>query len=353
MSVAVGAALGALPRAALGERDLERLIDLFDRGTKATTRRAWESDLRYLAAWKTEAFGAPLAWPEAEAIALRFVLDHAEDLSDAPPDHPGRLVAERLIALGLRRRLECPAPATLDRRIATWRTLHRMQNAASPFETPLLREARRKARRAAARPRRRHSAHPITRDALERILAAIPDDLRGCRDRALLVTAFASGGRRRSEIAGLHRVMIGLDRFGAEGIVDLRLHSTKTTGAEATPPLILAGRAARLLVEWLERGEVCDGRVFRAIGRAGRASKRGLSPTGVAHVVRRRIAAAGYPAGWASTHGLRSGFLTEAARRGVPLQAAMRFSLHRSAAQAMAYYDDAEPERSPAARLLE
>jgi integrase len=53
-----------------------------------------------------------------------------------------------------------------------------------------------------------------------------------------------------------------------------------------------------------------------------------------------------------SAHGLRSGYLTEAANRGVPLQEAMQQSLHKSVTQAAGYYNSAERKNGRAARLL-
>ena len=61
---------------------------------------------------------------------------------------------------------------------------------------------------------------------------------------------------------------------------------------------------------------------------------------------------AGFPKGFATPHGLRSGFLTQAALDGAPIQAAMRLSLHRSLAQAQKYYDDVEITDNPATDLL-
>ena len=52
-----------------------------------------------------------------------------------------------------------------------------------------------------------------------------------------------------------------------------------------------------------------------------------------------------------SAHDLRSGYLTEAARRGVPIQEAMQQSRHRSVQQAALYYNEAESERGLSARL--
>ncbi|RWP54231.1 integrase, partial [Mesorhizobium sp.] len=51
-------------------------------------------------------------------------------------------------------------------------------------------------------------------------------------------------------------------------------------------------------------------------------------------------------------HGLRSGYLTETARRGIPLPEAMQQSQHRSVQQASNYYNDAERTLGRAARIL-
>ena len=52
-----------------------------------------------------------------------------------------------------------------------------------------------------------------------------------------------------------------------------------------------------------------------------------------------------------SAHGLRSGYLTEAANRGVPLQEAMQQSQHRSMNQAASYYNEQDRKKCKAARL--
>ncbi len=61
---------------------------------------------------------------------------------------------------------------------------------------------------------------------------------------------------------------------------------------------------------------------------------------------------AGLEAGDFSAHGLRSGYLTEAANRGISLPEAMDQSRHRSVQQASSYYNDANRKGSRAARLL-
>ncbi|MEL4073557.1 integrase, partial [Ochrobactrum sp. GPK 3] len=53
-----------------------------------------------------------------------------------------------------------------------------------------------------------------------------------------------------------------------------------------------------------------------------------------------------------SAHGLRSGYLTEAANRGIPLPEAMEQSRHRSVQQASDYYNNAKRRSGRASRLL-
>jgi integrase len=331
--------------------DAAALAELYRRGTPDNTVRAWERDLAYVTAWKQAAFGTALTWPEAEAVALRFVLDHASDLSDA--SGPARDAAEALIAAGLRRSLACPAPATLDRRIASWRAFHRMKNLPSPFDAPLVAQARGRARRAAARPRHRKSQNPITREVLEAMLATCDSSHRGLRDRAALMLGWASGGRRRSEIVALNRDDIDDRDLTAKGILRIRLLATKTTGPDAAPRLPLKGRAAHAVVEWITAARIDSGPLFRPVSLADRPLPRRLSPDGLSVLLRHRLELAGYPPGFASAHGLRAGFLTQAALDGAPLQAAMQLSLHRSANQAQQYYADIEIERNPATDLLE
>ena len=336
----------------LSPHDEEALTDLYVRGTPANTVRAYESDLGYITAWKLLTFRTDLVWPEREDVALRFLLDHARDLETDPPESDSRQVAEVMVERGLRKSLACPAPSTLDRRIASWRVFHRMRNLPSPFEAPLLRDARSKARRAMATPRRRKSANPVTRDVLETLLSACGGDLRGLRDRAILCLGWASGGRRRSEISQLDLDDLDRSELVSIGVIRFTMRGSKTTSTGKTPLLLLQGRAARIVEAWIVEAGIEDGPLFRPMSKAGRVLDRRLSPDGVALILKTRLAQAGFEDGFASPHGLRSGFLTQAAMDGAPLQAAMRLSLHRSVPQAMAYYDEVEIADNPATKLL-
>lgn len=337
--------------------------DLIDRLTRQTipanTKRAIETDLRYIAAWKFAAIGEDLVFPESEDVVARFILDHSADLESMNPEDPPRLVADVLIDRRLRRSLAMPRPSTLDRRLASWRRLHGARNLEGPFDSPALRSllarARALGREVHGRPQKK-SANPVDRTILTRLVAARAPGIHGIRDAALIETAWASGGRRRSELAALAYDDLDLGRFESDGVIVIRLQETKTHKEAAPPPLLIRGRAAKSLHLWLRASGVKRGPVFRALTRPdrngdARVLDRGLSGTAIRAIFARLVNAAGLPDGYASPHGMRSGFITEAARAGIAVEAVMMVTLHRSRDQVAAYYHELDLEKNPATKL--
>ena len=114
-----------------------------------------------------------------------------------------------------------------------------------------------------------------------------------------------------------------------------------------------AGRAARRRTcRLLERADIAKGAIFRAIDQWEGMEERAPTPQAVNLIVKRRCVLAGLDPREFSAHGLRSGYLTEAARRGVSLPEAMQQSQHRSVQQAAHYYNDADRRLGKAARLM-
>ncbi len=191
----------------LTDDDVETLKHLAREGMGENTLRALASDLAYLEAWALTATGSPLPWPAPEALTLKFVAHHLWDPAKRETDLNHGMPAA--VGAGLRSeallRLEGPhAPATVRRRLSHWATLHRWRGLNGPFASHALRAALRLAVRAAARPRTRKSRRAITGDILEKLLATCGTGrLADSRDRAILLVAFGSGGRRRSEVAQL------------------------------------------------------------------------------------------------------------------------------------------------------
>ncbi|SEI22813.1 site-specific tyrosine recombinase XerD [Rhizobium tibeticum] len=213
--------------------------------------------------------------------------------------------------------------------------------------------------RAAPRQRRRKSAKAVTGDVLSRLLATCESDsLRDRRDRAILMVAFASGGRRRSEIAALRVEQLTIEppieQKDGPPLPSLAIHlgRTKTTSGEQGEVVYLTGRPVEALNAWMAAARIDKGSVFRGIGRWGTLSRRALDPQSINAIFKQRVEMAGLDPVEFSAHGLRSGYLTEAANRRIPLVEAMEQSCHRSLQQASSYYNDATRRTGKAARML-
>lgn len=172
------------------------------------------------------------------------------------------------------------------------------------------------------------------------------------------MVAFASRGRRRSEIAGLRLEQLTeetpIEVPDSPPLPSLAIHlgRTKTTTGEDDDVAYLTGRPVEALNAWLTAARIDKGSVFRGIGRWGTVSSRALDPQSINAILKQRAEMAGLDPGEFSAHGLRSGYLTEAANRGIPLPEAMEQSRHRSVQQASSYYNNAARRTGRAARLL-
>jgi integrase len=345
----------------LTDQDVETLRHLVNQGMGVNTLRALASDLTYLQAWSLAATGASLSWPAPEALLLKFVAHHLWDPEKRRTDqqHGMPLAVEQTLRDQGLLRVEGPhAPDTVRRRLATWSTLTKWRGLNGAFASPALKSAIRLAVRATPRPRKRKSAKAVTGDVLSQLLATCDThSLRDIRDRAILMVAFASGGRRRSEIAGLRKEQLTVEPpipvEGGPPLPSLSIHlgRTKTSG-ESDEVVYLAGRPVEALNIWLARASIDSGSVFRAVDRWGNVSKRALDPKAINDIVKHRATMAGLEAADFSAHGLRSGYLTEAANRGIPLPEAMEQSRHRSVQQASSYYNGATRRSGRAARML-
>ncbi|MBZ4039025.1 site-specific integrase [Novilysobacter selenitireducens] len=343
--------LPALVPEELAERAAAAVREILAEGAAANTTRSYASALRYWAGWHRLRYGQPIALPVPEAAVVQFIVDHLARRGDDGGrvwELPAAADAQ-LQAAGLKQK---PGPfkhSTVVHRIAVLSKAHQLREAANPCEAPAVRHLLARGRRAAVkrgeRPRKKTA---ITQTELEAMLATCDDSLVGVRDRALLCFAFASGGRRRSEVAAAD--VADLRRLGPEAYV-FHLGASKTdqdgTNANADKPLL--GTAAVALTAWLEASGVKSGALFRRLWgeRVGPA----LSGAAVAGIVQRRAQAAGLTGDFAG-HSLRSGFVTEGGRQGVALPALMAMTDHRAVASVIGYFQSGSAEQNPAARLL-
>lgn len=338
--------------ARLGEMAQAAEAALLRQGESENTLRSYRSALRYWAAWFALRYGQPIALPVPDAAVIQFIVDHAQRL-----DADGRLISElppaldqALVAQGFKGKPGCPALTTLVHRIAVLSKVHQLENASNPCEQPRVRDLLSKTRRGYAKrgalPRKKPA---LTREPLEVLLATCDDSLTGLRDHALLLFAFSSGGRRRSEVAAAS--MENTRREGDGFVFKLQHSKTNQLGTEqAENDKPIAGRAAVALEAWLSAAKIKTGALFRRV-RRGDVVGEPLSAAAVRDIVKKRCVLAGVDVAF-SAHSLRSGFVTEAGRSGVPLGDTMAMTGHRSTASLVGYFRH-DKAAAKAARLLD
>jgi integrase len=336
----------------LAQQAADAVRELLAEAAAANTTRSYTTALRYWAGWHQARYGIELTMPVSETVVIQFLVDHIQRknktglVCELPPS-----IEQALVAAGLKAKIGPLKLSTVVQRIAVLSTAHKLKRLTNPCELPSVRTLLSRARRAAVkRGERPTKKTAVTRTELEAMLATCDDSLEGVRDRALLCFGFASGGRRRSEIAAAD--MRDLRIVGDDGYI-YRLEYSKTQQAgvtvDSTPDKPILGRSADALSAWLEAAEITEGAIFRRLwkGRVGPA----LLPGSVATIVKRRSALAGLVGDFAG-HSLRSGFVTEAGKQGVPLPAVMAMTEHRSVASVIGYFQAGAAEDNPAARLL-
>ncbi|NKE48670.1 site-specific integrase [Roseomonas frigidaquae] len=232
------------------------------------------------------------------------------------------------------------AAPTLVLRRAALRFLHRA--AGLPTPTDDIRVAQTLAgiaRAAAAAGETPRKVTAATDALLRQVLAPIPDDLRGLRDRALLIVGFA-GALRRAEIAAIEvERLVPTER----GLV-LELPQTKGSQAAAVRIPLPYGSTelcpVRAIARWRAAAAIDAGPLFRRIWAPGparlsripprpRIGDAPLSLQSVGDIVQARAAAAGFDPAAFGGHSLRRGALTTGMNRGVHPAQLKRLGRHK------------------------
>ena len=104
--------------------------------------------------------------------------------------------------------------------------------------------------------------------------------------------------------------------------------------------------------EWMQAANITSGPIFREVRKDGSIGANPLTPQSVNLILKKRCRMAGLDPAEFSAHGLRSGFMTQAGRDGIPLVDAMRQSAHKSVQQAAGYYDEQEHAQSRSVQIF-
>ena len=161
--------------------------------------------------------------------------------------------------LRFKAKLGPPALATVLHRLSVLSKAHQLRNVTNTVQDAKVRDLVAKSRRAYAKrgisPDKKAA---LTLEPLQAMLATCDDSLRGVRDRALLLFAWSSGGRRRSEVTDA--TMENTRRIGIRAFSFTLLHSkTNQTGvlrADSEKPIL--DEAADALDAWIRKRSAID-----------------------------------------------------------------------------------------------
>ena len=337
-----------------------------------STTRSYAAARRLFMAWWLLTYARPFVLPVPPEAIAQFIADFTPNDVRAPsPD--AEWVDRQLVDAGIKASLGPIRYSTLKQRVAAIASWHVDAEQASPFAQPLVKKVLRAARRMAddagqLAPKRRTG---VARPALQRILDTCDDSDTGIRDRALLLFAWGTGGRRSAEVAAADiRQLRQID--ASRYVYTMRRSKTQKPGAKPRE-LPLVGAVAEAMTAWLQRREQLDAarhelavrsalqagepmperRDPPALFRGMRGAKTGgaMTAKAVGEIIRRRCEQAGLDGNFGG-HSLRRGFTTQAWNDGINPADIMALTLHSNIASVMVYNEAAAIVNNPAADLL-
>ena len=153
--------------------------------------------------------------------------------------------------------------STIRRKVCSISAVHRLLNHIDPTKHPEVKITLRKISRQLGT--RFDQAYPITRDLLNKLLAACQDDIRGLRNKALLLLAYDSM-RRRSELISLRIEDIN---WQPNQNCCILLRRSKTDQHGYGKWLHLTAETTLAIKCWLDAANLTDGLILRGIKPGG------------------------------------------------------------------------------------
>ena len=221
--------------------------------------------------------------------------------------------------------------STIDQRIAAIAYAHTAQNLNDPTAHAMIRETMAGIRRAIGTAPNQKA--PLLRADVRHLALVCGDDLRGLRDAALILLAFA-GAFRESELTALE--VRDLKYTADELLITVRKSKTdqEREGRIKRIPILSDASAAfcpvRALQAYLTAAEISSGPVFRKIDRWSKVWDRAMRPAAVAYILKRACNLAGLDASEIAGHSPRAGFVTQAAQDGIALHEIQDVTWHKS-----------------------
>jgi integrase len=238
--------------------------------------------------------------------------------------------------------------STINRRATSISQAHQAKGYQSPTHSLPVRALLRGIRKAKGTAQKGKAAL-LTHD-IRAMIAALPNNTIGSRDKALLLLGFA-GAFRRSEIASLR---VDDLTFGTEGITVLLRRSKTDQEGEGRKIGIPYGNnpdtcPVKAAEDWLQAAGITEGSLFRSVNKGGRVQSTPLCDKAIALIVKRTAEAAGLNPDEYAGHSLRAGLATSAAMAGVEERVIMKQTGHKSVNMVRKYIRDGSLFRENAA----
>lgn len=258
--------------------------------TSPNTRKAYQSDIKHFEQW-----GGKL--PAAPEIVILYLQQFAGQLN----------------------------VRTLSRRLTAIKNWHIYQGFSDPTAHPAVGKTMSGISRIHGKCKQK--AYPLLPEDLFRIMNSLQasNTLVNLRDAALLAIGYF-GALRRSELVAIHVEHITWDKQGIELLIPQSKTDQHHEGQLCAIPYGKQPNCAvSLLRAWIDLAAIKTGPVFRRIFKNGNLAGEALTPLSVNHILQKHASAFGLPyADKLSSHSLRRGLASSAARSGANLSAIMR-----------------------------
>ena len=222
---------------------IDELFARFDGAFAENTMRAYRSDFQHYQNWCRENAIRPLP-AQAECLA-RYVDDLSLTLKSA----------------------------TIRRRINSLGTLFKLSKNNDPTKNPEVVLALKRMHRRIGR--QQSQAAPLTRDVLEKMLDRCKDDIRGLRNKVLLLLGYETM-RRRSELCNFR--FEDLTESPKRGAA-IRLIRSKTDQEGNTKLIPISDELLGVIGQWQKKAEI-SGPILRSVDRYGNVGNR-LNPSSI------------------------------------------------------------------------
>ena len=306
----------------------QRAEEAINEAVPANTKRAYEFELACFVSWCGRHGARPV--PVEPRILRAYLLELCEsgrDPLDVPKGRPKG-------PLGY---------SSLMRALAAICYSHQRSGHLSPWKHPVIEDTRDMlGRRLGTAPKRLKQGLEAVGGTtlLFRVCDQISDDVRGVRDRAMILVGWAGGGRRRSEIAAA-RVEDFTDT--TEGIL-WTIPRSKTDQYGKGLIVLLEPESderycpVKALRHWFSVSKIEEGPVFRGVDMTtGEVMDAALAPEGVSRRIQHYVKILGLDPAEFGGHSLRSGFITTAVRLGKSTHDIMASTGHRTERQVHEY----------------